>query len=155
MVKKAIEKVLAKPAKAVKSLAKDFTPVNLFKIAVELTADEPVFQPVYIDSDAANVCALIPTLNHQGQQILRLNHRYTETVDCGISLTLPPGYTLVAKATRSYAQRGLLVSGCYLVDKRLKIIVTNVGHETPLLIGHKEAFAQIYLQPIYYFEWNK
>lgn len=138
-----------------KTKAKDYTAPNLFKIAVEILADDPEWMPVYTDPNWADVKVIVPVLNHQGVQALRLNHRTTETLDCGFTLKIPAGFRLIWGTKPRWTRRGLLVSDAYLENDRLKLMITNIGHETPLIIDHKEIIAHIGLAPVYFFDWNQ
>lgn len=150
----------AKPVGKISPVAKksntlEYYSPNLFNVAVELTPDDPDFTPVYNEQNWADIKIIVPRLNHQGVQALRLNHRVTEILDCGISLKIPEGFRLVFSTKNSWASRGLFVSKCYLDGDRVKLIITNIGQETPLVLNHKDVIAQISLEPVYFFDWNK
>jgi len=138
-----------------KSLAEKYTSPNIFNIATEISAEEIVFIPVYKDKNMADVRVVVPMLNHQGVQAVRLNHRTVQILDCGFSIKLPEGFRVRAEAKRVWANRGLLVSHSFIEDDRLKLIIINIGQETPLVISHKENIAQIWIEPVYYFEFKQ
>jgi dUTPase len=142
-------------AVAKKSLAEKYTTPNIFTIATEVSAEETLFLPVYKDKNMADVRVVVPSLNHQGIQAVRLNHRTVQILDCGFNIKLPEGFKVRVEAKRAWANRGLLISHSFIEDNRLKLMITNIGQETPLVISHKESIAQIWIEPVYFFEFKQ
>jgi dUTPase len=138
-----------------KSLAAEYSVPNILNIATNISVEEDIFVPVYKDSNMADVRVVVPALNHQGVQAVRLNHRTVQVLDCGFNIKVPEGFRVKAEAKKAWANRGLFVSHCYVENDRLKLMITNIGQETPLVVSHKESIAQIWLEPIYFFEFNK
>lgn len=151
MAKKKVVKAVLKEKK---SPAQEYLAPNLFTVTTQLTADEPVYTPVYNEEDVADVKIVVPTLNHLQKQDLRLNHRTTSVMDCGITIELPKGFQLRGITKKEWALRGLFVSLVYIENKRLKLMITNIGQETPLVIPHQSVIAQIWVEPVYYFRFN-
>ena len=150
---KAVKKGKVSP-KSKATPAKNYTTPNLFTIATTIKADDPSFLPVYNEPHAADVKISVPNvINHV--QCMRLNHRSTHVFDCGIHLTIPPGYKLCGGTKNTMAGRGLFVPQVFLEDGRLKVMVVNMGIENPMLLNHGAVVAQIWLEPVYFFEWNQ
>lgn len=136
-----------------KSAAANYSPLKT--IPIQITADEPVFVPQYdSSSSAADVFALIPHLNHNNIQSLNLTHRQLHIIDCGIKIKLEEGYRLQGSLATGWALRGLFLSQILIEQERLKLLVMNLGQETPLVIPHKCNIAKIWIEPVYLFDWN-
>ena len=148
--------VKAKVAKAKQSAATEYYCPSLNSIVTQVEAIEPDFLPVYNEPNFADVKVLVPLLDNLSKvQQIRLNHRLTMVVDCGVKLTIPAGYQLRGQAKPNWAARGLYVSQAYLTeDKSLKLIICNIGMENPLSITHKSVIAHIWLEPVYLFDWK-
>jgi dUTPase len=138
-----------------KSICEKYTAPNLFSIATEISSEESIFIPVYKETNVADVRVVVPALNHQGVQAVRLNHRTVQVLDCGFTIKVPAGFKVKAEAKKAWANRGLLITHAFIEDDRLKLMLTNIGQETPLVISHQESVAQIWLEPVYFFDWNK
>jgi len=138
-----------------KSKAEIYTQPNLFLVSTELVADEPEFTPVYNEPNLADVFIIAPFLDHLGVQALRLNHRSILVVDCGFSVKLPKGFQIRGATKKEWANRGLFVSQVYLENDRLKLTIVNIGTESPLVINHKSCIAQVWVEPVYFFDWKK
>jgi hypothetical protein len=154
MTEKTKPKGKAKPIIGKSSASKYITP-NVYSVAAEISADEKEFLPVSEPGSCfSQVRVIVPALNHLGDQSFRLNHRVTEVFDCGFKIKLPAGFKIRAEARSDWACRGLLVSNAYLEDEGLKLVVTNIGQETPLVIPHKANIAYIWAEPVYFFDWT-
>jgi dUTPase len=138
-----------------KSPATNYSTPNLFSIATEVTVNEPEFMPVYTDPLAADVRIITPFDPVYKQQSVRLNQRTTVVLDTGVNIKLPAGFRLNGAAKRELAVRGLFVSQVFLDNDRLKIVATNIGTENPIVLNHKSVVAQIWLEPVYFFDWSK
>jgi len=157
MTEKAKAKVKGKATpKSKKSPATNYSAPNLFLIATEVTPVEPVYMPVYVEPLVADVKVIVPYDSTIKSQTMRLNHRSTVVFDTGVNIKLPAGFKLNGAAKREWAVRGLFVPQAFLEsDGRLKLVVVNIGVENPLVLTHQMSFAQIWLEPVYYFDWSK
>lgn len=141
---------------AITSPATNYSTPNLFAIATEVIAVEPDFMPVYVETNAADVRVITPYDHQHKQQSSRLNQRTTTIFDTGVILKIPAGFRVNGKATKELASKGLFVSQVFLEDDgRLKVMATNIGIEGVLVIPHKSVLAQIWLEPVYFFDWSK
>lgn len=127
-------------AKIPHSPAKSYNKPDIFKVAVELDADEPAFSPSEAASDGSvRVCANIPSSR------LSLPQGGSAIIDCGFSMNLPPGY----RSRVSSCHPSLLAE---LVDsKRFKLSILNLGEDTILI--DREPIARLWVEPVYFLEW--
>jgi len=138
-----------------KSPAEEYAIPDICSVATEINATDPDFIPVCSDKKyIADVRVVVSVLDNMGQQSLRLNHRSIEVLDCGFNITLPAGFRIRAEAKPNWANRGLLVSNCFVENQCLKLTVVNIGKETPLVIPHKANVAHIWAEPVYLFNWE-
>ena len=151
---KPLKKGKVKPGRAKRSPAQSYDLPLINTVATLLEAEEPEFLPVYVSPNVADVKVIVPSLNHLGVQEIRLNHRAIFVFDCGFKMVLPKGYRLRGEATKEWADNGLLVNNVGLYNDRLKITVINVGNLNPLIIPHKAVVAGIWVEPVYFFEFN-
>jgi len=128
------------------------------RIPVKIKADSPQFIPMYktMGSAAADLIANIPP-NDVGERIIRLAPGHIETIDCGFSMALPPGWEAQIRCRSSMAQKGIQVTnGIGTIDDdyrgRIMVILNNTGREI-VNIKHGDRFAQMALKPVYYFQW--
>lgn len=108
-------------------------------------------------SAAADLIANIPE-NDLGERIIRLAPGHIETIDCGFSMALPPGWEAQIRCRSSMAQKGVQVTnGIGTIDddyrQNIKVILNNAGREI-VNIKHGERFAQMTIKPVWYFSWN-
>lgn len=106
---------------------------------------------------AADLIANIPP-NETGERIIRLAPGHIETIDCGFSMALPPGWEAQIRCRSGMAQKGVQVTnGIGTIDDdyrgRLMVILNNAGREI-VNIKHGDRFAQMALKPVWYFAWN-
>lgn len=144
----------ATPVKG-KSPASQYVAPNVYSVATEITAEDDGFLPVNrANSNVADVFVMVRSLNHLNEQSVRLVHRNTEVFDCGFKIKLPAGFRVRADINPEWARRGLVLSSAYVEEGGLKLVVINVGHETPLVIPHKANIAHIWAEPAYTFDWK-
>jgi dUTP pyrophosphatase len=129
------------------------------RIPVKIKADSPQFIPMYKTkgSAAADLIANIPP-NDIGERIIRIAPGHIETIDCGFTMALPPGWEAQIRARSGLAQKGIQVTnGIGTIDDdyrgRIMVIINNAGREI-VNIKHGDRFAQMALKPVWYFEWN-
>jgi dUTP pyrophosphatase len=72
-------------------------------------------------------------------------------------MQLPAGYKACISARSVLANKGLIVTNAPgQIDSdyrgRVKVVVTNVGKEI-VVIEHGDRFAQMWVEPVYLFEW--
>lgn len=108
-------------------------------------------------SAAADLIANIPA-NDVGERILRLAPGHIETIDCGFSMALPPGWEAQIRPRSGLAQKGVQVTNSPgTIDDdyrgRLMVVLNNAGREI-VNIKHGDRFAQMALKPVWYFSWN-
>ena len=139
---------VAKASPAIK-----YTTPNVYSVSAKITADDPDFLPsIRAESQYSDVKVVVDTV--VGNTTYKLNHRCSVVVDCGFKIKLPAGFQIKAEANRTWAQRGLFVAHAYLEDDSLKLVLINIGQETPLAISHKMVVAQIWAEPAYFFDFN-
>lgn len=117
------------------------------KAKLEIIPDEPLFgfpDGEYVDFEAG---AKTPDTK------ITIGHRNTAIIDCGLTVSIPSGYRLLAHPTPNNAQRGLLITHVDNVDNRMRVIVTNVGKEI-ITLEHGEKFAIIHVEPICFVDWK-
>lgn len=119
-------------------------------IATEITYDNDKFKPKYKkNSNAADLVANIP------EGSVSLPYRSTVVVDCGFELSLNSGYKACVKIKDEFAKKGLIIPNSPVLfygKERVKVIVCNVGKEI-IPINHEDIFAEIYIEPVYKFNW--
>lgn len=130
------------------------------KVLAKIVADDPMFVPKY-QTDGSACCDLVANvpMNSNNVRQLTIVHRGTVLVDCGFSMEVPPGYKANIMARSGWATKGLIVTnGPGQIDSdyrnRIKVIVTNVGAQNPVVIQHGERIAQMSIEPVYMFEWE-
>ena len=116
--------------------------------------DDPMFIPQYKTEGAACVDLVA---NIPGGEI-RLPHRSTVKIDCGLSIQLKPGWKANISARSGHACQGLVVTNAPgKIDSdyrgRIQVIVTNVGNVNPITLKHGERIAQMEIEPVYLFDW--
>lgn len=153
--KKLVKKPLVKAvAVTKKSSAESYFSPNLYNIATKVEAAEEDLLPAYNEPNVADVRIIAPMSSRLVQEVLLISNMVL-IVDTGITLKIPAGYRVCAAANLEYAKRGLFVSHVLLENDRLKLIFNNIGVENPIVIPHKAFCAQIWIEPAYYFDWNK
>lgn len=143
--------VVVKPARKKTTVSKYVSP-TIFSVATKIVFDDEKFVPKYQTEDAA--CAdLVANL----QEPINLTSRGIAVIDCGFSLELKSGYKACIVARSGTAKKGLLVGNAPgQIDPdyrgRVGVILINVGKEI-LKISPGDRIAQIYVEPIYKFDW--
>ncbi len=127
------------------------------KVPTAIVADSEEFLPRYKTTGA--LCADLTANITEDNGELRIGHRRTVVIDCGFSMALPQGWGATVSARSGHAARGLIVTNSPAqFDQdyrgRVKVIVSNVGSENPLVIRHGERFAQIKPVPRHLFEFR-
>ena len=124
---------------------------NLSK-PLKISLDEIDFQPKEVEKDfiyqVKLCCPYQPSYNKQCNVLLS---KTVEVLDFGIKLEFSEEeknlYTIRAELLQEFSARGLLLSNVYLDNNnRLKMIVVNAGPTSPLILGHKELFANVWLE---------
>lgn len=112
----------------------------------EVKADDALFS-----SRPGSLFANIPK-DATGQTTVRLSHRSSMLVDCGISVKVPKGFRLKVALTQEFANRGLMMTECLSSDERVKFLVTNIGKEL-VVINRGDNIADTWLEPLYLSNW--
>jgi dUTPase len=74
-------------------------------------------------------------------------------LDCGLTLTVPPGFKAVVTPIDAYADRGLVFSSnVFTGERRITFRVRNMGKDI-LVIDTGERIASLSLEPLYKFEF--
>jgi len=128
---------------------------ELSVVSTDIVVDDPMFIPQYKTEDAA--CADLVANIKEGKIIIP--HRKIALVDCGFSMAIPKGYKAEIVARSGLASQGLIVGNSPgQIDPdfrgRIKCILINVGNVNPIIINHGDRIAQIYITPIFKFNWN-
>ncbi len=128
-------------------------------VPARIVPDDPVFIPMYrtAGSAAADLVANIPP-DAVGNRLIRLLPGHIETIDCGFSMALEPGWEAQIRCRSGLAQRGVQVTnGVGTIDDdyrgRVGVILNNVGKEI-VVIKHGDRIAQMALKPVYHFGWQ-
>lgn len=105
----------------------------------------------------ADLIANIPA-DDRGERVIRLGPGHRETIDCGFSMALPPGWEAQIRPRSGMAQKGIQVTNAPgTIDDdyrgRLMVILNNTGREI-VVIKHGDRFAQMALKPVFYFSWE-
>jgi len=160
--KKRVEAKTVLPSTPIKELEEP----PLHKVVTKIVADDEAFIPKY--QTEGSVCVDLVANIPQGEQDdlnpaesgeIRLQHRATVMIDCGFSMGLKPGWKANISARSGWASKGLVVTnGPGKIDHdytgRIKVIVTNVGQNNPIVIKHLDRIAQMEIEPVYQFEWE-
>jgi hypothetical protein len=116
---------------------------NLHNIAVEIKADEELFEPKYLnDTNYVILKANLPS-------IIRIPFRGTIEIDCGFSVKLPPGFRYVVHPTNEMAAKGVILKESSNKE-RVCVYLTNIGKEI-LPFEKGQAFALMTIEPVYFF----
>jgi dUTPase len=149
------KKVTAKPISpgAPKKL-KDYCVTNPLEITLQIQPDEAAFTPIVAEHGYFDLLSNVPP-DAAGQQRINLSHRSTIVVDCGVDITVPPGYRAVLKVNEVLAKKGLMIPNApaYHTSGRVKVQLSNFGREI-ILINHLDFVAQIAVEPIYTIKWE-
>lgn len=153
-MKKETKKPVVKATKSrEKSPATDYFQPPVFRIGTTIVSDTPEFKP--LSKENGKYCEVFLNTVQRSMNQVQLNHRATEVLDFGCKIDLPPGYKINGNVNSSYSALGLVCCSVYLDDeKRLKFIVTNSGKQTPIILKEKESVGVIWIEPVYYFNWN-
>ena len=132
-----------------KSIAEDYYSPNVQKILTKIIPDEPDFVPKYnSNSTCADLMANI------SDKELKLSGNQSAVVDCGCSMEIIQGYRVRVQTHPNWVNKGLFVSTSFIEGQgRIKIFVINILNEL-LKISHKDKIAQIFIEPIYFFDWD-
>jgi dUTP pyrophosphatase len=130
-----------------------------FRIPAQIVPDDPMFIPMYKSAGAAaaDLVANIPA-DGNGRREVRLLPGRLETIDCGFSMALEPGWEAQIRARSGLAQHGVQITNSPgTIDDdyrgRIQVILNNAGREI-VVIKHGERIAQMALKPVYYFQWK-
>lgn len=124
-------------------------------IKTKIKADHDDFIPKYQTEGSA--CAdLFVNLDNNFLSLLP-NDSYL--IDCGFSMELPIGYKACISARSGWASKGLIINNAPgQIDSdyrgRIKICVTNISDKV-LVIENKDRIGQIWIEPVYFFQWEK
>jgi dUTPase len=133
----------------VESGAKEYVEPSFSKVATEIKAEDESFIPEIVNGSAE----LRADLSEYESEFVSMAYRTTIEIDCGFSVTIPPGYRAVVNSIPSMASRGLVVTNTPdITEGRVKVYLTNVGKEI-VKISHADKFAHMTLYPVYGFEW--
>ena len=139
------------------SPAKNYESPQLHTVATKVVVESEAFIPQYAaGSSCVNLMANLEP-DHSGVKKVTLPHRATVQIDCGVSIELPAGYRAVVKALPELANIGLIVNdGPHVIDEsnhgKVKVTVTNVGKQI-IVINDGDPVAQMYVEPVYLFDW--
>lgn len=134
----------------VKSGAKEYVQPSFSKVVTEVDAEDDLFIPEISENGSAKLRA---NLSEYESGFVSMAYRTTVEIDCGFSITIPPGYRAVVNSIPSMASRGLVVTNTpNITEGRVKVYLTNVGKEI-VKISHTDQFAYMTLYPVYGFEW--
>jgi hypothetical protein len=132
-----------------KSAAGEYYCPDIKKILTKIIPDDPCFVPTY---DPNYSCAdLMANVSH-GELTLAGNQ--SSIVDCGFSMEVSKGYRVRVQVHPDWLNKGLFVSTSSIDGQgRVKIFAINISNE-PIRIIHKDKIAQIFIEPIYFFDWD-
>jgi dUTPase len=127
------------------SPVKDYVEPYLHKVATKIVVDEKEFMPVYLGNS--------PTVSIKAKlsETVRMPNRAIQTIDCGFSMEMPPGYKAVFEASDVLKSKGVfVVSGVY--KDRVSVTVLNSGREI-IQIENGDVVAEMSVQPVFIFDW--
>ena len=127
--------------------AKDYFVPSINKILTKIKPDSDDFIPVYSNKSTADLRANIP------EKEIQLRKGGNVLIDCGFSLEMPPGYKISVSANSDYVAKGIYINNVFSDNNRIRVLVIN-NSEDVCVIKHKDIIAQIYIEPIYFFEWE-
>lgn len=132
-----------------KSVVKGYYSPNVKKILTKIIPDDPIFVPKYDpEQTCADLLANIP------DEELTLSGNQSSIVDCGFSMEVSKGYRARVQVHPIWANKGLFINTNSIEGPgRVKIFVINILNK-PLVINHKDKIAQIFIEPIYFFNWH-
>lgn len=131
----------------VKVVTKVDPPQNVNGKVIDFT---PTYQTEFSASaDLVANCA--PDVNQQRRVVIP--SRSSTMIDCGVTITVPPGFKAVVTPVESYADKGLVFSSNVLTgERRIFVRARNMGKEI-LLIEAGERVALLSLEPLYKFDF--
>lgn len=135
-------------AKLPKTAAKSYIVPPLDRVLTKIVIDNEKFIPQYATEDSVSV-GLIANLPEGAS---RMPHRAIVEIDCGFSMTLKAGYRAVVVPRSGIGNRGLIISNGHLEQGRVKVTVMNAGKEI-LVVSDGDIFAEMYIEPVYRFDW--
>ncbi len=122
--------------------ARDYSRPEVARVSVRLEADDPSFAPGPPDRfGSSEIYAKLPAGS------MMVPEGGSAVVDCGFSLSLPPGYRVRAAS---------LVQGLFVdvqETDRFRIRVMNLGAETILNDGQR--ICSISVEPVCFFDWDR
>lgn len=130
------------------SADKYFCP-EINKIKTEIFCDDSYFLPNYSGSHGANIYANLT------EDFVKINNFGTILIDCGFSIKIPAGYKVCSSLNEHLSSKGLFINdNCKSNEKsKFKINLINLG-ESQVTIHHKENLGILWIEPIYYFDWD-
>jgi len=131
------------------------------EIDVKIVVENPEFLPKYqYPGDAAvDLVANIPP-DGAGNRRVTLNRSGFATIGTGIRIQMPPGFKAEISARSGLAsEKGIfVVNGPAQIDNEflgeIKVILGNAGRNI-VVIEHGDRIAQMYITPIYRFNWQQ
>jgi hypothetical protein len=138
------KKVQARPI-LTKSRASSYFHPLLHKVGTIIEADDPCFIPEY---GANSPYAIV--LANVSNGTISISSGGMDTVDCGFSLELQPGYRINVESLIE----GVIVALNFRAaeKQRMHMVATNVRNEV-VRIKHRQPFAKISLEPVHIFDW--
>ena len=152
-------KVQAKTKKG-ETKSVDITPVikkgktHVASKSLKIVLDEPDFQPKEVQENLIyQVRILSPYQASYNKQCTVFMQKSVEVLDFGIKFQLEEKdknlYVVRASIMPEFSSKGLILSNAYLDDNgRLKLVVINVGPSSPVIVNHKECFANVWLEDV-------
>jgi len=127
-------------------LAKDYFVPSINKILTKIKPDHQDFVPKYSDSSCADIVANTP-------EGLVLAQKTSALIDCGFFIEKPIGYKIRIITNINLAQKGFYLEDHCVETGRVEITAFNNGQES-IFINHKQVIGQMYIEPVYLFEWE-
>ena len=127
-------------------------------VPVKIKANSHQFIPLYKTAGSAAVDLIANIDPIEFPNGITITPNSIVTIDCGISIQLPPGWEAQIRSRSSLALKGIQVTnGIGTIDSdftgSLKVVLNNCGREI-VIIKHMQRFAQMALKPTYVFQWN-
>ena len=155
MKKKQKPRVVAE-ASPVSSGLQNWSCPKIESVCTKIKVDEECFMPLY--SEGSTLSKLFANLSQKeedytGEKYTRIPSRGVVQIDCGFTLDLPVGFKARFSVDEELSSRGLfLVSPNQMVEGRVVLNLMNLGKEF-MMIKHKDIIAQMWVEPVYLFEW--
>lgn len=108
-----------------------------------------------VENNCMKVKAIVEFLNSSFRQEQEINFRQVIEFKTLIKIEIPAGFRLKGVCNKEFTMKGLYVTNCFIDESNcIRVVATNLGPTSPVIIKHKEYFADVYLEPIQFIKMN-